>query len=220
MLENILQQTVLFKGIDNTDITCILEQSRHKRTKFTKGSLIAHAGDSIEDLIIILDGSLEGAMLDLAGNKLKIEQLNAPMLIAAAFVYGKKNKFPVNLMAKTDGELFRIEKRSFTKLLTSYDKLLINYLNIISNKAQFLSEKITFLSFKTIRQKLAFFLLKKGQETVTIQESQSALAELFGVTRPSLARTIGELSSLGIISWERKQVTIHNVTALQNILMD
>ncbi|QZT38515.1 Crp/Fnr family transcriptional regulator [Halosquirtibacter xylanolyticus] len=220
MMEQVLQKTMLFKGIPESEIADILNGSRYRVTKFTKESLIAHAGDPIEEMIILMDGTLEGAMLDLAGNKLKIELLNGPMLIAAAFVYGKKNRFPVNLLAKTDGRLLRIDKKSFTQLLTTQSQLLINYLNIISNKAQFLTEKITFLSFKTIRQKLAFFLLKRGQNEIELKESQSALAELFGVTRPSLARTIGELTSNNIILWERKKVVILDLQALKDILME
>lgn len=220
MLENTLQKTALFKNIPETEITNLLKNTRYKVSKFTKESLIAHAGDEINDMFILLEGTLEGAMLDFSGNKLKIEQLQGPMLIAAAFVYGKKNRFPVNLLAKSDGSMLRIEKKSFTKLLLMESQLLINYMNIISNKAQFLTEKITFLSFKTIRQKLAFFLLKQNQEVVEIKESQSALAELFGVTRPSLARSIGELTNMGILTWDRKKVTIHQPSELQNILME
>ncbi|MDC1105805.1 Crp/Fnr family transcriptional regulator [Prolixibacteraceae bacterium] len=211
---------MLFRNIPESEISELLSRARYRVTRFTKDSLIAHAGDPIEEMIILIEGSLEGAMLDLAGNKLKIEQLNGPMLIAAAFVYGKRNQFPVNLLAKTDGKILRIDKRSFTQLLTSQSQLLINYLNIISNKAQFLTEKITFLSFKTIRQKLAFFLLKRGEEEIELKESQSALAELFGVTRPSLARTIGELTSNDIISWERKKVSILDLQGLKDILME
>ena len=96
-----------------------------------------------------------------------------------------------------------------------------NFLNIISGKAQFLSRKITFLSFKTIKEKLAYFLLnilKSNTMIIPINHSQKEVAELFGVARPSLARIIGELELLEIISWERNQVVVLDLNALQSIL--
>ena len=106
-------------------------------------------------------------------------------------------------------------------MLSHEPEVLNNYLNIISGKAQFLSQKITFLSLKTIREKVAFLLLqqvKKEETTVYINQSQTQLAGLMGVARPSLARTIGELESENIIKWEKNQVRVIDPTKLNRIL--
>ena len=106
-------------------------------------------------------------------------------------------------------------------MLSKEPRVLINYLNIVSAKAQFLSQKITFLSLKTIKEKIAFFLLqrlKNDSSSVKIEMSQTEVAGLMGVARPSLARTIGEMESHGIIKWERSQVTVLDPKGLNSIL--
>ncbi len=85
-------------------------------------------------------------------------------------------------------------------------------MNIISNRAQFLSNKIKFLSFQTIKGKIAHYLLeqvrKSGSDIVILDKSQTQLAELFGVTRPSLGRAIRELDQDGLIDAKAKQIRI------------
>jgi len=99
---------------------------------------------------------------------------------------------------------------------------LANYLNAISNRAQFLSSKLWFLSFRTIREKVAQYLLSLTQESksdkVVISKSQGELAEFFGVTRPSLARVFSEMEQEGFITVERKEITIKNRKGLLDML--
>jgi CRP-like cAMP-binding protein len=160
-------------------------------------------------------------MIDFAGNSLKIEEMDPPQMVAAAFLYGPQSFFPVNLSALTDGRMLIIYKKDFTQMLSGDQRVLNNYLNIVSGKAQFLSQKITFLSFKTIREKITWYLLqnlKSDSHIVMMNQSQKGLAEVLGVARPSLARTISEMEADQLILWERNQVEIINLKSLQAIL--
>jgi CRP-like cAMP-binding protein len=161
-------------------------------------------------------------MVDFSGNSLKIEELDPPQMVAAAFLYGPQSKFPVFLSAKTDGEMLIVHKREFTSMLSLEPRVMVNYINIVSGKAQFLSGKITFLSLKTIKEKIAYYLLqrlKSGVDNfVKMDQTQTNLADLFGVARPSLTRTILEMEKQGILSWSRESVSIHDHGKLKNIL--
>ncbi|HSH19647.1 MAG TPA: helix-turn-helix domain-containing protein, partial [Draconibacterium sp.] len=78
-----------------------------------------------------------------------------------------------------------------------------------------------FLSFKTIKEKVAHFLLQKaGSEfhSVQLKNTQQQLADLFGVARPSLARIFGEMQKEGLIKIERKTVTLLNKKQLNELL--
>ena len=108
---------------------------------------------------------------------------------------------------------------SFTSY--SFTSLLLNYLNSISTRAQFLSQKLQFLSFKTIKEKVAHFFLQKADDkfhSFELSNTQQQLADLFGVTRPSLARVISEMQQEGLIKIEKKTVTLLNKNGL-NILL-
>jgi CRP-like cAMP-binding protein len=91
------------------------------------------------------------------------------------------------------------------------DTLLVNFLNMISNRSQFLSEKIKFLNFKTIRGKLANYILQKaGKEGIHINlgMNQNEIADFFGVARPSVARALRDLEENGYIEAKGKNIRL------------
>ena len=220
-MNSIISQSPIFTGLQQSETAALLMQVPHQIRHFHKDDLLAVAGEEVKAAMILLEGKLQGEMVDFSGNSLKIEELLPPQMVAAGFLFGKNSRFPVNLSAHTDGEMLIFLKTDFTQLLSLDHRVLNNFLNIISNKAQFLSRKISFLSFKTIREKIAFFLLqhqKPGFRNVLLKQNQQSLAEMFGVARPSLARTISELQREQILEWRRGEVEIKDVEALRRIL--
>jgi len=216
-----LKDSVLFRGLEIFEINSLINSIPYQIKQFSGKEVLAYSGESVGKAMILLEGKLQGEMVDFAGNSLKIEELEPPQMVAAAFLYGPHSVFPVNLSAVSDGRILIIYKKDFTQLLAADQRVLNNYLNVVSGRAQFLSQKITFLSFKTIREKIAHFLLlqyKTGQAAIPLNQSQKGLAEMFGVARPSLARTISEMETEQLISWERNQVMIINIKSLQAIL--
>lgn len=220
MLE-VLNSSPLFNGLQPAETEKLIQNTLHQIKQFSNKEVIAFSGEKVEKAMILLDGKLQGEMLDFSGNRLKIEEINPPQMVAAAFLYGPQSVFPVNLSALSDGRILVIFKKDFTLMLSKEPRVLNNYLNIVSGKAQFLSQKITFLSFKTIKEKIAFFLLqrlKNDSSIVKIDESQTEVAGLMGVARPSLARTISEMESDGILKWERGRVIVLNPKELNSTL--
>jgi CRP-like cAMP-binding protein len=172
-------------------------------------------------LLIVQQGSVKAEMNDYSGKTIKIEDLAAPQPLASAFLFGSENHFPVTVSATSDVDIVSIPKPEFVKLLQMNSLILNNYLNTISTRAQFLSQKLKFLSFKTIRQKIAHYLLEKAGDrlqTVEIHQSQGQLAEMFGVTRPSLARTLGEMSQEGLIETDRRYIKILDKVRMNELL--
>jgi CRP-like cAMP-binding protein len=108
------------------------------------------------------------------------------------------------------------------KLMQENLRILQNYLNNVSQRAQFLSEKIKFLSFKTIKGKIAQYILKlnagRTNDTVEMPLTQQALAEMFGVTRPALARALGEMASEGILEVDRRIIRILDRRKLMDLM--
>jgi CRP-like cAMP-binding protein len=217
----ILKDSPLFRGLEQNEVDSLITNTLHQVRQFSDKEVLAFSGEKVEKAMILLEGKLQGEMIGLAGNSLKIEEIEPPQMVAAAFLYGPQSVFPVNLSVVTNGKMLVIYKKDFTKMLSGDQRVLNNYLNIVSGKAQFLSQKITFLSFKTIKEKIAYFLLqnsKKDTNIIQMNHSQKSLAELLGVARPSLARTIGEMESDRLFLWERNQVTILDLKAIQAVL--
>lgn len=160
-------------------------------------------------------------MIDYSGKTVKIEDIEAPKPLAAAFLFGKENKFPVTATANNNVKILAIPVIEFLKLLQLNAQLLKNYLHSISTRAQFLSQKLHFLSFKTIKEKVAHYLLQTAGDqfhSFELNNTQKQLADLFGVARPSLARVFSEMQKEGLIRIEKKTVTLLNKNELNELL--
>jgi len=210
---DLLSKSTLFQGVRADQLSSLFGGINYQTKKYQKGEMIALRDDPCNHLMIVINGSVKGEMLDFSGKTIKIEDIEAPRAIASAFLFGKNNRLPVDIIANEDVQLLMIPKSSVIQLFRENQAFLNNYLNSISNRAQFLSNRLYFLSFKTIKGKLAQYILslsQPGESHVTFTKTQQEMAEFFGVTRPSLARVIGELEREGVIQVVRKKITIIN----------
>lgn len=217
---SILLKAPLFKGLAIDRIVTILSDVSVRVRRFSEGSMIALSGEKVNSLMLVLSGQVKGEMVDYSGKVIKIEDIYPPGALASAFIFGGRNMFPVNVTSVSDTELLIIEKRDLIGLLKRDEIILVNFLDMISNRSQFLSEKIKFLNFKTIKGKLAQFLLQKAgndKSEITLDMTQNDLAEFFGVARPSIARAIGELEEGGYILSRGKRVRILDKSGLSRL---
>jgi CRP-like cAMP-binding protein len=220
---SLLSNAPLFKGISPEEVEIILDSVPHRVKNFLSGSMLSQSGEQVNSLMVVIRGVVKGEMVDFAGRVIKIEDIPAPGALAAAFMFGKRNTFPVNVISVSDGELLLIEKQDFLTLLMKNDIILVNFLDMISSRSQFLSEKIKFLAFKTIRGKLAQYILQKAgkeQSTINLNMTQSDLAEFFGVTRPSVSRALGEMEIDGYIEAKGKIIKIFDKKGLAGLTID
>jgi CRP-like cAMP-binding protein len=220
---SILSDSPLFKGMTTGEIEAILAVVPHRIKKFKSGSMISQSGEPVISLMVVVDGIVKGEMVDFAGRVIKIEDIHAPGAIASAFMFGSKNSFPVNVITVSDTELLDIYKSDFLKLLMINDKILVNFLDMISNRSQFLSEKIKFLNFKTIKGKMAQYILRLAgdqKNEIVLDRTQNDLADFFGVARPSVARALGDMEEDGYLLVQGKRIKILNRKGLLDMTGD
>lgn len=216
----LIYKNPLFTGLSAEATDEILRLVNYKIKSYGRGALIFHSGDPVSYYIMVIQGTVKGEMTDYAGRVIKIEEVPAPGSVAAAFLFARKNIFPVNVIALSDCKLLFIGRDDFLRLLMSHDAILVKYLGMISNRTEFLSEKIKFLSFKTIKGKLAQYILQKagsGNE-VELDRTQSDLAEFFGVARPSISRSIGEMEKDGSIKAKGRHIVLLNRKSLKDLI--
>ncbi|MGM0462119.1 MAG: Crp/Fnr family transcriptional regulator [Fibrobacterota bacterium] len=217
----ILRFSPLFWGLSPEEITALFERYPHRVHSFKKDQTIACAGTPLDHLLILISGSVRGLIINGAGDMVHVEDISAPNPLVLAFIYAKKPRYPVDILANGDVEILKMKKATLTHMLRENEEVLLRYLTSISEKALFLRQKMEFLSFTTIRQKLAgFFLQHYRQEGAEffVPESQEKLSKIFGVTRPSLSREIKHLKNHGIINQNKKTFAIKNVAALKELI--
>ena len=202
----------LFRGITPERLFADLEEISFHTRSYKKGEILAQQGAVCNRLVILTKGSVRGEMIDYSGRLIKVEDIAAPRAIAPLFLFGEENRYPVEVTANEPTEVIELPKSRVLSLFRKNEQFLENYMNLSANYARTLSDKLFFMSFKTIRQKLASYLLrlyKQQQQThITLDRSQQELSDYFGVSRPSLARELAHMQEDGLLIADRKHITI------------
>ena len=208
----VLVNNPLFRGITPERLFADLEEISFHTRSYKKGEILAQQGAVCNRLVILTKGSVRGEMIDYSGRLIKVEDIAAPRAIAPLFLFGEENRYPVEVTANEPTEVIELPKSSVLSLFRKNEQFLENYMNLSANYARTLSDKLFFMSFKTIRQKLASYLLrlyKQQQQThITLDRSQQELSDYFGVSRPSLARELAHMQKDGLLIADRKHITI------------
>ncbi len=208
----VLVNNPLFRGITPERLFADLEEISFHTRSYKKGEILAQQGAVCNRLVILTKGSVRGEMIDYSGRLIKVEDIAAPRAIAPLFLFGEENRYPVEVTANEPTEVIELPKSSVLSLFRKNEQFLENYMNLSANYARTLSDKLFFMSFKTIRQKLASYLLrlyKQQQQThITLDRSQQELSDYFGVSRPSLARELAHMQEDGLLLADRKHITI------------
>lgn len=219
-----LTQCILFNGLHQTQVESIFSTIEVSEKRYQKDDLIVRYDQECRNLLIVMEGSVKGEMVDFSGKTIKIEDIESVRMLAPAFMFGQNNRYPVSIVANDEVLILSISRDNFLSLLMTEKRILTNYLNSISNRAQFLSNKIRFLSFQTIKGKIAHYLLQVRQkmqsDRFVLPKSHNELSELFGVARPSLSRAMSELAKDGYINTDGKMIEIADKVGLSSLLKD
>lgn len=189
-----LNKSTIFKGLNENEIRELLNQTNYYTKSFKSDEFIAFRGDKVEAYMLVLEGELVSEMQKVNGKVVKIETLLPYADIAPAFIFGIDNTFPIDLYATKDSKILYIPKNDLINILQKNKIILNNILNSFSNRTQFLSKKL-WLSNKTIEEKLVTHILENLDKNNIwhIKKSITDLANIFGVSRPSLSRVIAGL---------------------------
>ena len=218
----ILSNSPFFVGLNPQELKQIFSKISYSVKSFSKGQTIAQRDEEVNNLCIVVDGTVKGEMVDFTGKILKVEEISAPQPLAHAVMFSNMNRFPVDVVAITNCKILFIPRADVLNLMQSNEIILSNFLKAVSNRAHFLTTKLWFLSFKTIKEKVAHYLLtlakSETKTTIILPKSHQEMAEFFGVTRPSLARVFAEMQDEGIISVNRREVVITNRNKLLEMI--
>ena len=207
-----LTKVSLFKGLNPDKIAKCLTEADFKIKEYKKNEIVFFRGDILKKIIIIVKGTARGEMQKFNGDTIVINQMKDGEVLASAFLFGKNNVFPVDLIALENSEFLFLDKEKYLDLIQSDKRLLLNFIREISNKSQYLSKRIWFnFTHKTIEEKVLSYIKENAQDDkIKFLPSISALAKKFEVTRPALSREISSLCKRKILKKIENNVYIIN----------
>ncbi|MBN2553289.1 MAG: Crp/Fnr family transcriptional regulator [Spirochaetales bacterium] len=215
-----IQSCLLFCKADPADLARDLDSTPYRITVHDPGEMLLLRGDRFDELMVILEGRLRAVIDDPDGHIMTVETLHACEAVATSILFAPRPFLPVSLCAETRAELFHLSRQTFLELCRRHPTVLQSLLSDMGARTCFLANRLRFSTFTTIRQKLAIYLLERSRQEGNRRElpvSKQRLAELFGVSRPSLSRVFGQLVAEGVVRLSGREVHILDVRRLQEI---
>lgn len=215
--EKLLYEASLFEQIEKKELQQLFQKVHFQIKKYKKEDIIVFQNSRCEHLYLLFEGSAVAGRINISGKYLLVEEFHAPKVIAPAFLFNKENFFPVSVTVVENSKVLIIPKDEFLKLLQKNSQLLYNFINIISDQVAYLSKKIKLANIP-LRGKLAHFILsncKEGEDRFTSIYTQQKLADIFGVTRSSVARCFADMEKEKVIIVKNKNIIIKNKLKLK-----
>jgi len=188
-----LKQLKLFAKCSDEALQRLLDQ-HCRRAEYAKGRQILTAGDPCRFLMILTKGQAEARMIGDVDREVLVDRLDAPEMLAPAFLFSPQNLIPVDVTAKTDCSVWFIGKEDFFNFMVTEPTVLRIFLEVLSSRGEFLSNKMRSFAVKGLRDRVLEFLDGNGRIT-----SVANAAQLLGVARPSLSRLLSEMTTDGTL---------------------
>lgn len=219
---NIIYKIPLFRGISNELKADLLNRLDYNVLNMQKGDIIIEQNTPCNHMYILLSGNLEVNIIDISGNKIKVENLVGPRAFATPHLFDGNSVFPATFTVVENGVLFKATKESAFDLISSEPLLLKNFLRITGNCTACTVSRLRILSYKTIRSRFIYYLFEhktSDNTSISIMEhNQTQLAEYLGITRPALANEMKKLVEENLISVSDKKVELLNIKALMQYI--
>nr|WP_311521469.1 Crp/Fnr family transcriptional regulator [uncultured Porphyromonas sp.] len=215
----ILTNSPFFNGLTAKEIKELLQTVNYKIVEYPAKEIYTLAGMPCKYADFILKGELISRMTGLSGKQVQINRLKACDLIAPAFIFAKNNAMSVSVETAQHTTIMRMMPSELKHLINTNERIRMNFIQLISSIDVFLTRKLCMLSLFTVREKVAYFLMKAAKEqknrTIKLSNSRQEIADTFGIQKFSLLRCLSEFEDNGAIKIDGKQITILNSDKLK-----
>jgi len=211
-----LKQISLFEGIEPHELKSLISCLGAKYRSYEKNETVLLAGSHVEQIGIVLTGSVQVIKEDLIGNRTIIGNVGEYELFAEVFACASVNVIPITVIASEDCTIMWI---GFHKIVATcpsscvfHTKLIENMMKILARKNMLLNQKIDCLSKRSIRDKLITYLISQADRQksliFSIPFSRNELADYLCVDRSAMSRELGKMRDEGLLDYDRNTFRI------------
>ncbi len=208
-----------FKLLRREEIDKLLSGS--KMVSITENEQLYSPHDRCECLSLVVSGSLKAVKYMPSGEEQLVKTLGNHEVFGEGMVFSRLF-YRVNVVCLQKADVLEIPREI---LIDSFGnrEFLTFFLCEFSRKIDNLSSIIDYLSLRTVKQRIAKYLLDKfaasGESLFKMKDSKQQLAKILGTSREVVSRNLSTLDSEGIIKISGRQIEIMDLKSLENIYM-
>ena len=220
----LLEKNDFFSCLNSEQISSIISKVKYTVKTYEKDAVIAMEDEECNSLGLILDGQVEVQRIYLSGKHIVLKRMTAGEVFGEAIIFSKINKYPATIISMSKSNVAFIKKEDIIQLCILEESILKNFITLLSDKIFILNNKIKNISFKTVKQKVINYILEQMHEqkssTIVLKANKEQISSLIGIPRPSLSRELMKLRDEEIIDFDKNTITICNIDALEEELID
>jgi len=217
-----LKKSDFFKTLDPVELSSLIAACGYYMKTYGKEVVIKEESENVKDLAIILHGKVTVSKSLPSGEKTVISILSQGASFGEAVIFSSQHTYPATVASIDDSVILYISKDSLLQMFSICPGLMNSYLSLLSNRILLLNRKIEEFSYKTNAEKTSGFLLREYAKTqkmmFSIPYSRNQLAEILGIPRPSLSRTLSRLKEAGMIDYHKNTFKILDHEALCHLV--
>ena len=206
----------LFHGLEREEISEVLQRFHGLIKHFPKSDYIYLAGDCVENLCVVLEGTVQMIKEDIWGEKSIIANLGAGSVFAENFLGKLGDRSVVSYFVASDSEILMLPLgRSLFEVNTASkasQRLMCNIVSILADNNTRLIEKTEILCKKTLRSKILAYLEQEARNNdcrqFTIPFNRTDLANYLDADRSALTRELARMKEEGLIDYNKNTFTI------------
>jgi len=201
---NLLQNTLLFRGVDSSVLEELLREAEGYFLPFHPEEQILTAPEGRGRLGIVLSGSV--TVYSHRDHPVILNRLHPGALFGVSALYGEKPADTL-LLGKDRGEIFYVDAHR-AEVLWANPTIRRNLISFLADRIRFLNAKIASLTAHGAEGKLLRHLIQQssGEDWVTVKGSFSELAKTLNLGRASLYRALERLEEKGTIHRDGKTI--------------
>lgn len=204
----VLSSANLFHGISEPEIRQLFSCLGIREQRFCREEQIWHTGDTIRECALVLSGAVRAESIGSGGRRTILAVHRPGGVLGDILMAAQDFPSPIDLVAAEDSRLIFLPFDSImggcSRCCPGHGQLRVNLISEIAQKYWKLHGRVHCLSARTIRQRLARYLLEQyPEQTFCLGITREELADILGVNRSALCRELGNLRSEGLLDFYR-----------------
>lgn len=217
-MENLktIKKIYLFKNLEETEITALLRCLSVRFINFKQRKKIASRLDKIENLYIVLSGSVRESWYSEDGDLITSIDYREGDIIGLEYVSGTRKTFSGEIVALEDTSVMGVDSFRFLNPCNNFcprhTKLINNAFSYLAKQNIKLLNRIKEITMPTTKQKVMCYLTNirstVKSNSFDIPYNRQELADYLGVERSALSKELSDLQKEGYITYHKNHFEI------------
>jgi len=197
-------------------------QALGTKKRYGKDAVLFFPQEEARGLFYILDGEIRVYRMDASGKEMEIVRLRPGDFFGEAVAFAG-GVYPAFARAVKPSEVLFFDRKTIFRKLGENPSIARFFLVLLANKCLVLNERIETLALRTVRQRLAQYLLSycPGEDKtclVDLKIKKGDLARLLGTISETLSRNLRKLREEGLIEVDGRKIRIKDCSRLRRKL--